>query len=186
MCGGDDQLVWKHPVPWRRPEGCVPSDGLHSYTWVHMWTFRAAVVTVRFSYALHSLILEAIASFDQMIDGQQAQQIPPQDGAHHTSATLLAVVAPILASKDAHTSMDGLEQRMRQMRISDGAINWDDFDGAPMASLSTQFRMLEIERYRSIDCPKIHLMLYNTVMRAHGLDEAQLIMLFPMSLSGAA
>ena len=82
--------------------------------------------------------------------------------------------------------MDGLEQRMRQMRISDGAINWDDFDGAPMASLSTQFRMLEIERYRSIDCPKIHLMLYNTVMRAHGLDEAQLIMLFPMSLSGAA
>ena len=27
--------------------------------------------------------------------------------------------------------------------------------------------------------------LYSTVMRAHDLDEAQMIMLFPMSLSGA-
>ncbi|KAL6350625.1 hypothetical protein AAG906_022335 [Vitis piasezkii] len=60
---------------------------------------------------------------------------------------------------------------MRQMRISDGAISWDDFDG--------------IERYTGIGCPKIHLRLYNSVMRAHGLDEAQLIMFFPMSLSEA-
>ncbi|RVW62232.1 Transposon Ty3-I Gag-Pol polyprotein [Vitis vinifera] len=34
--------------------------------------------------------------------------------------------------------------------------------------------------------PRIHLRLYSTVMRAHGLDEAQMVMLFPMSLSGAA
>ena len=46
--------------------------------------------------------------------------------------------------------------------------------------------MLEIEKYTSIGCPKIHLRLYSSVMRAHGLDEAHLIMLFPMSLSGAA
>ena len=71
------------------------------------------------------------------------------------------------------------------MRISDGAISWDDFDGASVASLSTQFRMSEIERYTGIGCSKIHLRLYSTVMRAHGLDEAQLIMFFPMSLSGA-
>ena len=70
------------------------------------------------------------------------------------------------------------------MRISDGAISWDDFDGASVASLPTLFRMLEIERYTDIGCPKIHLKIYNTVMRAHGLDEAQLIMFFPMSLSG--
>ena len=31
-----------------------------------------------------------------------------------------------------------------------------------------------------------HLRLYNTVMRAYGLDEAQMVMLFPMSLNGAA
>ena len=46
--------------------------------------------------------------------------------------------------------------------------------------------MLEIERYTGIGCPKIHLRLYSSVIRAHGLDEAHLIMLFPMSLSGAA
>ena len=82
--------------------------------------------------------------------------------------------------------MDRLEQRMRQMRVSDGAISWDDFDGAPMASLLAQFRMSEIERYTGICCPKIHWRLYNSVMRADGLDNAHLIMLSPRSLSGAA
>ncbi|KAL6340511.1 hypothetical protein AAG906_006176 [Vitis piasezkii] len=47
------------------------------------------------------------------------------------------IVAPIPALKDAHARMDKLEQRMRQMRFSDGAVSWDDFDGAPVASLST-------------------------------------------------
>ena len=46
--------------------------------------------------------------------------------------------------------------------------------------------MPEIERYTGIGCPRIHLRLYSTVMRAHGLDDAQMVMLFPMSLSGAA
>ena len=55
-----------------------------------------------------------------------------------------------------------------------------------MASLPAKFRMPEIERYTGIGCPRIHLRLYSTIMRAHGLDEAQMIMLFPMSLSGAA
>ena len=75
---------------------------------------------------------------------------------------------------------------MRQMRVSEGDISWDDFDGASVASLLAQFRMPEIERYTGIGCPKIHLRLYSSVMRAHGLDEAHLIMLFPMSLSGVA
>ena len=75
---------------------------------------------------------------------------------------------------------------MRQMRTSDGAINWNDFDEAPVTSLPTQFRMSEIERFTGICCPKIHLRLYSTMIRAHGLDETQLIMFFPMSLSGAA
>ena len=75
---------------------------------------------------------------------------------------------------------------MRQMRVSDGGMGWDDFDGLPVASLPAKFRMPEIERYTGIGCPRIHLRLYSTVMRAHGLDEAQMIMLFPMSLSGAA
>ena len=46
--------------------------------------------------------------------------------------------------------------------------------------------MLDIERYSGIGCPCIHLHLYSAVMRGHRLDEAQMIMIFPLSLSGAA
>ncbi|RVW90935.1 hypothetical protein CK203_044187 [Vitis vinifera] len=68
----------------------------------------------------------------------------------------------------------------------DGGLTWDDRDGIPAASLPAKFCMPNIERYSGIGCPKIHLRLYNTVMRAHGIDDAQLVALFPMSLSRAA
>ena len=55
-----------------------------------------------------------------------------------------------------------------------------------MANLPAHFRMPEIERYTGIGCPKIHLRLYSSVMRDHGLNEAHLIMFFPMSLSSVA
>ena len=80
------------------------------------------------------------------------------------------VVGP--TSKDAHACMDRLEQRMRQLRVLDGEMVWADFDGLPIANLSIKFRMSEIKRYTRIGCPHIHLRLYSTVMRAHGLDEA--------------
>ncbi|RVW40594.1 hypothetical protein CK203_079197 [Vitis vinifera] len=75
---------------------------------------------------------------------------------------------------------------MRQMRVSDGSVVWDDFEGMPVASLPAKFRMPDIERYTGIGCPHLHLRLYSTVMRAHGLDESQMITLIPLSLSGAA
>ncbi|RVW40340.1 hypothetical protein CK203_114843 [Vitis vinifera] len=120
MCGGDDHLAWKHLVSLEACRGLRTVGGFHSYTWVHLWTFRPALVTIGFSYHLHSLIL--------------------------ADATPLPVIAPIQALEDAHAHMDRLEQRMRQMRVSDGAISWDDFDGAMVASLPSHFRMLEIER----------------------------------------
>ena len=55
-----------------------------------------------------------------------------------------------------------------------------------MAALPVEFRMPDIERYMGIGCPRIHLQLYSVVMRGHRLNKAQLIMLFPLSLSGAA
>ena len=58
------------------------------------------------------------------------------------------------------------------MRASDGVITWEEFDGAPVASLPAKFRIPEIERYTGIGYPRIHLRLYSTVMRAHRLDEA--------------
>ena len=39
---------------------------------------------------------------------------------------------------------------------------------------------------QGIGCPRIHLLLYCIVMHGHRLDGAQMIMLFPLSLSGAA
>ena len=46
--------------------------------------------------------------------------------------------------------------------------------------------MPNIERYTGIGCPRIHLQLYNVVMHGHRLDEAHMIMLFLLSLSGVA
>ncbi|KAL6315060.1 hypothetical protein AAG906_030908 [Vitis piasezkii] len=91
---------------------------------------------------------------------------------HQTEVPPPPVTVPTPTLEDPHSRMDRLEQRLRQLRTSDGAITWKDFDGAPVANLPTKFRMPEIERYMGIGCPCIHLRLYSTVMRAHGLDEA--------------
>ena len=72
------------------------------------------------------------------------------------------------------------------MHVFDGVIGWDEYDDHPMAALLVEFRMLDIERYTGIGCPHIHMQLYNAVMRGRRLDEAQMIMLFPLSLSGVA
>ncbi|KAL6342453.1 hypothetical protein AAG906_011143 [Vitis piasezkii] len=169
------------------------------------------MVTVdQFAEAMAS-IQEAIASLGRRIDGQQAQQVPPLGGAQydHTvpsppppsqsapqavpftlhSQTEVApppVTVPTPTSEDPHARMDRLEQGLRQLRTSDRATTWEGFDGVPVASLPAKFRMPDIERYTGIGCPRLHLRLYSTVMRAHGLDEPQMITLFPLSLSGAA
>ena len=96
------------------------------------------------------------------------------------------VTVPTPTSEDPHARMDRLEQGLRQLRTSDRAITWEGFDGVPVASLPAKFRMPDIERYTGIGCPRLHLRLYSTMMRAHGLDEPQMITLFPLSLSGAA
>ena len=69
--------------------------------------------------------------------------------------------------------------------MSDGLVVWDDSDRIPRTGLPVEYRMSEIDRYTGIDYPCIHLRLYSTIMRAYGLDETQLIVLFPLSLSGA-
>nr|CAN76654.1 hypothetical protein VITISV_042356 [Vitis vinifera] len=85
----------------------------------------------------------------------------------HSEVAPPAVVQTIVVD-DAHARMDRLDS------------------GMPVASLPAKFRMPDIERYTGIGCPRLHLRLYSTVMRAHGLDESQMITLFLLSLSGAA
>ena len=92
--------------------------------------------------------------------------------------------APII--DDTQARIDRIEQRIRSLHVLDGVIGWDEYDDLLMAVLLVEFRMPDIERYIGIGCPRIHLQLYSAVMRRHRLDEAQMIMLFPLTLSGAA
>lgn len=168
------------------------------------------LVTVDQFTAAMASIQEALASLRQEIGGQQGRPPAVQDetpydphppppplpipSVHQASPYVLhghseiapPVVAQAVVADDTHARMDRIEQRVRQLRVSDGAVVWDDLEGMPVASLPAKFRMPDIERYTGIGCPRIHLRLYSTVMRAHGLDEFQMITLFPLSLSGAA
>ena len=100
------------------------------------------------------------------------------------AAVIPPMVTPVTVIEDPLSRMDRLERRIRQTRDLDETISWDDPDDVPVATLPVDFRMPDIERYTGVGCPRIHLRLYSTVMRALGLDEAQLLTLFPLSLSG--
>ena len=114
-------------------------------------------------------------------------QMPAAQTLHTISHDQAAVVSPIVTLvtviEDPHSRMDRLEQRIKRMRDPDETISWDDTDDILVDTLPVIFKMPEIERYTGVGCPCIHLKLYNTFMRALGLDEAQLLTLFPLSLS---
>ena len=116
-------------------------------------------------------------------------QMPVAQTLHTISHDQAVVIPPIVTSvtivEDPRSHMDRLEPRIKQMRDPDEMISWDDLDDVPVAILPVGFRMPDIERYMSVGCPRIHLRLYSTVMRALGLDETQLLTLFPLALSGA-
>ncbi|RVW67839.1 hypothetical protein CK203_060996 [Vitis vinifera] len=146
------------------------------------------IVTVdQFAEAMAS-IQEAIASLvpPPPPPSQSAPQAVPFTLHSQTRVALPPITVPTPTLEDPHARMDRLEQDLRQLRASDRATTWEGFDGVPVASLPAKFRMLDIERYTGIGCPRLHLRLYSTMMRAHGLDEPQMITLFPLSLSGAA
>ena len=97
-----------------------------------------------------------------------------------------SVVTPASIIDDTQARIDRIEQRIRSLHVSDGVIGWDGYDNLPVAALLVEFPIPDIERYTGIGCPRIHLQLYTIVMCGHRLDEAQMIMLFPLLLSGAA
>ena len=79
-----------------------------------------------------------------------------------------------------------VEQMLRQLRVVEGMDVWDGFDSAPMPPLPPKFQMPDMEQYTSRGCPRTHLRIYSQLMRGMGLDEARLIMLFPLPLSSMA
>ncbi|XP_010662291.1 uncharacterized protein LOC132252716 [Vitis vinifera] len=103
---------------------------------------------------------------------------------HDRAAVVPPIVTPVTIVGDPRSRMNRLERRIGQMRDPDEMISWDDLDYVLVTTLPVGFRMPDIERYTGVGCPRIHLRLYSTVMRALGLDEAQLLTLFPLSLSG--
>ena len=56
---------------------------------------------------------------------------------------------------------------MRLLHVLDGVMSWDGHDDLPVTTLPVEFRMLDIERYMRIGCPRIYLQLYNAVMHEH-------------------
>ena len=102
-----------------------------------------------------------------------------------TKTTPHFVVAPAPIFDDTQARFDKIEQRIRSLYVSNGFIGWDGYDDLPVAALPVEFSMPNIERYTGIGCPLIHLQLYSAVMRGHRLDEVQMIILFPLSLSSA-
>ena len=54
--------------------------------------------------------------------------------------------------------------------MHEGELTWVDKGGIPTASLPLKFRMPDIERYSGVGDPKGHLRLYNSIIRAHRLD----------------
>ena len=103
----------------------------------------------------------------------------------HSETTPYSVVAPTLVMDHTQARIDRIEQRIRSLHVYDRVMSWDGYDDLLVTALPIEFRMLDIERYMGIGCSRIHLQLYNVVMRRHRLDETQMIMLFPLSLSGA-
>ena len=87
---------------------------------------------------------------------------------HGQSKVVPPTAVHTIVPKDTHTRVDSI----KQLRVSDNLVVWDDLDSIPMGNLLDKFRMPDIERYMGVGCPYIHFRLYNTVMRAHGLDES--------------
>ena len=74
----------------------------------------------------------------------------------------------------------------KQLRVAEGMDVWDGFDNAPVTPLPPKFLMLDMEGYIGRGCIRTHLRIYSRLIRGMGLDEAQLIMLLPFSLSSVA
>nr|CAN80629.1 hypothetical protein VITISV_038466 [Vitis vinifera] len=74
-------------------------------------------------------------------------------------------MAQTTVSEDVHARMDRLEQQIRQIRMLDSLVTWDDSDGIPVASLPAEFRMSEIDKLTNISRRELDAL-------RHGYDES--------------
>ncbi|KAL6312554.1 hypothetical protein AAG906_030667 [Vitis piasezkii] len=159
----------------RCAKGCVPPKGSHFWSCLSLESYSWRRVGGRLI-----ILASTLASIQEFMDhhpigistyeivphaSQTAQVLPP--GTSHgvpfhlsdhceTAPPYAAIMSPPIVSINDDT------------RLAEGKPG----DGIPTASLPAKFHMPDIERYSGIGCPKIHLRLYNTIMRAHGIDDA--------------
>ncbi|RVW19309.1 hypothetical protein CK203_093803 [Vitis vinifera] len=199
MCGGDDHLARKRLVSSEtckelRTAGGTPSLHVGAYEVFQSLCGHSLDSTL----PLFSLQLRVLRDRSQFrswfsLKSPSWRRVGGRlirSDSHQSSDSLVEMsdeLASTLASiqEFMETKVERLESRMRQIRLQDGGLTWDDRDGIPVASLPAKFRMLDIECYSGIGYPKIHLRLYSTFMRAHEINDAQLMALFPMSFNEA-
>ena len=88
-------------------------------------------------------------------------QSAPQAGAFvlhgQIETTPHSVMAPTQVADDTQARIERIEQRMRSLHVIDGVMSWNEYDDMPIAALSVESHMLDIERYTGIGCPHIYL-----------------------------
>ena len=95
-------------------------------------------------------------------------------------------IIPVQTTSASDDRIQRVEQMLRQLRVAECMDEWDGFDSAPLTPLPPKFRMSDMKQYTGRGCSRTHLRIYSQLMRGMGLDKAQLIMLFPLSLSSVA
>ena len=95
-------------------------------------------------------------------------------------------IVPVQTTGASNDRIRRVQRMLRQLRVTEGMDVWDGFDSTPMTLLLPKFRMFDMEQYTGRGCPHTHMRIYSQLIRGMGLDEGQLIMLFPLSLSSVA
>ncbi|KAL6321564.1 hypothetical protein AAG906_021803 [Vitis piasezkii] len=150
MCGGDDHLA-QRLVSWKRAKGCIPG-GTPS---LHVGAFEVFQSLYGHSsdstLPLFSLQLRVLKDRNQFRSWFSLK-----------SPSWRRVGGRLIRS-DSHQSSDSLVEMSDELAFTLASIQ--EF------MLTVKFRMLDIRCYSGIGYPKIHLRLYNTFMRAHGIND---------------
>ncbi|RVW44699.1 hypothetical protein CK203_109509 [Vitis vinifera] len=145
MCGGDDHFAWKRTVSQRHVEGYVPLEGMIASTRDLLksthFLLEPLNLDLLFVLSLDLPSWEALANLRQEIGSQQSRQLVVQNEMSYDSLPpLLPPPSPTMPQAPPYL--------------------------LHVASLLAKFGMPDIERYKGVGCPRIHLRLYITMMRA--------------------
>ncbi|RVW81595.1 hypothetical protein CK203_049447 [Vitis vinifera] len=134
---GDDHLAWKRPVSLEACRGLHAVGGMIASTRdplksTHIHLSHLDLVGSDF---VHSLDTPSWVR----VEGRLVRYSERQGLLHPLLSGPLSLMTRM-------PRMDHIEQRVRQLRVSDGYAIWDDLEGMPVASFPAKFRMPDVER----------------------------------------